>query len=169
MKVFNKEYFCEIWEYLDACKDVEMREDYHPEKNVYSHSLQCVKWAFRETIDTEIIIAALTHDIGKLISPYGHPEYTIKLIGPHLSIKSEWLILNHMRIRDFIDGRMRKLGKVKALMENPWFEDLVLLTRIDKLGRNPNINKFMRLDEIVDRLNNCVDLHFQRNKERGIL
>lgn len=166
MKVFTKQIMCEIFEILDACKDVKMREDYHPEGNVYSHSMQCVRWAFRESIDTDLIIAALVHDVGKLIHAYGHPDYSIKLIGEHLSVKSEWLVLNHMRIKDFLDGKMRKLGKVQELISHPWIVELILLTRIDKLGRNPNITQFMTQDEVVDRLNKCVELHFQRNKEK---
>jgi predicted HD phosphohydrolase len=44
------------------------REEYHPEGDVMQHSLQVVEYAFRETHDHEMVLAALMHDIGKMTS-----------------------------------------------------------------------------------------------------
>jgi len=144
--------FAPLFTALEKCKGVEQREDHHPEGDVFNHSLQALYWAFKESPDVDLIIAAMTHDVGKCIGNLGHHEYSVKMLEGAVSEKTEWLIYNHIRFWDLVLGNTRRQGKVKTLLENPWFPDLAHLARFDKLGRNPNKKIDYDRNEILDKL-----------------
>lgn len=145
---------------LERTKGVTQDPDHHPEGDVFTHSLQMLKWAFRESIDTDLILAAMLHDIGKYENTLGHDKIGATWLEGCASTKTIWLVKNHMRIWYFLLGDMRKLGKVKDLAEHPWLPELVLLARWDKLARNPRARVDYDRDEIKERLNRCANDHF---------
>jgi len=167
MEVFTEEIMGPLFTILEKTRGVEQRADYHPEGDVFNHSLQTMYCAFNETIDTDVILAAMMHDVGKAIEKNGHAQIAYELLQPFLSAKSLWLIKHHMRIRLFLDGHMKKQSKREYLMENAWFTDLILLSRFDLMGRNPNKNMELDRDRITDRLNKYVDIKFKENKLRA--
>lgn len=141
-----------LFDSLEKCCSVQQSEVHHPEGNVFIHSIQVLNMAIKESDDLDLIIAAMLHDIGKQINSLGHEDWSVKLVKGFISEKTEWLILNHMRIWYFILGDMKKLKKVKELYQNKWFNDLILLARWDKMGRNPN--KKIKYDraKIIEKL-----------------
>jgi len=167
MEVFTEEIMCPLFTILERTRGVEQRADYHPEGDVLNHSLQTMYCAFKETIDTDLILAAMMHDVGKALEKDGHAEIAFELLQPFLSAKSLWLIRHHMRVRLFLDGHMKRKSKIDYLLENAWFTDLVLLSRFDLMGRDPNETVDLDREKITERLNRYVDLKFEANKLRA--
>lgn len=160
--VFGLDTMRPIFEILESTQGVTQHEIHHPEGDVFIHSLQVMRWAFRETEDTDLILAAMLHDVGKRENKLGHDKIGAEMIQPFVSAKTEWLVRQHMRVWCFLNGEMKKLSKVKELAGHPWLTELVLLGRWDGLGRNPKQKpKYDRVD-ILDRLNKCVLGHFKK-------
>jgi len=126
------------FEALEACANVKQHPVWHPEGSVLAHSMQIFKWACRESDDHDLVVAALLHDVGKAVNPLGHAEIGVEILGDTISEKTAWLIRNHMRFWDFVEGNMKRLKKVHELRDHMWLPELVMLARWDKLGRNPN-------------------------------
>lgn len=146
------ERFSPLLDALERTSGVAQSPDWHPEGDVFNHSLQVLHWAFRESNDIHLIVAAMLHDIGKSAETYGHESFGVGMLEGYISDKTAWLIKNHMRFWYLVSGEMHKLSSVTELFQNEWLPDLVMLCRWDKKGRNPN--KQMRYDrgEILNRL-----------------
>lgn len=160
MNVFTMETMEPLFVTLEQCRGVSQMEKHHPEGDVFTHSLQVLKWAFRESHDTDLVLSAMLHDVGKIENSRGHEKIAVGMLQPYVSVKTLWLIENHMRIWTLIKGEMRKLGKVKDLSEHPWLPELVLLARWDKMGRNPRARVQYDREYIVNRLNDCAESGF---------
>ncbi len=59
------------------------------------HSLQSATRAHRNSEDTEMVVAALLHDIGDDLAPYSHSEMAAAVLRPFVSEKTYWLIKHH--------------------------------------------------------------------------
>lgn len=59
------------------------------------HSLQTATMAERAGADTDMVVAALVHDIGKIVSNANHPAVSAEIVRPWLSEKAYWIIKNH--------------------------------------------------------------------------
>ena len=141
-----------LFQALENCRGVTQMDIHHPEGDVFVHSVQVLRKALRESTDIDLIFAAMLHDIGKSVNSLGHEQITCKMLNGFISPKTEWLILNHMRIWNFILGEMKKRSKVMELYEHEWLPDLIMLARWDKMGRVPSwIPKYDRTD-IIERL-----------------
>ena len=70
--LFDKKFMEPLFNALERCVGIEQNNKYHPEKDVFNHSLQVLRLAFRETIDTDLILAAMLHDVGKADNKLGH-------------------------------------------------------------------------------------------------
>lgn len=162
--IFTTKFMKPLFTTLEQCQGVKQAKEHHPEGDVFVHSLQVLKWAFKESDDTDLILAAMMHDIGKMENSNGHEKIAVEMLQPYLSPKSLWLIEQHMRVWYLILGEMRKSSKVKELAEHPWLPELVLLARWDKLGRNPNHRVKYNKDLIIEKLNKRVQKHFGENK-----
>lgn len=136
----------------ELLRDVIQRKDYHPELDAFNHSMQVVHHALRESNDIDLILAAMAHDIGKAINPIGHEDIAVGMLKGLVSEKTLWLIENHMRVRYFLNGEMRKLSKVQELASNQWFTSLILLNRWDNMGRNANFNSQYDRVKLLSRL-----------------
>lgn len=150
-----------LFEILERTRGVTQSDDYHPEGDVFIHSVQTMRWAFRETDDTDLILAAMLHDVGKIAGSKGHEEVSVRLVKDLVSVKTCWLIENHMRVWYWLLGNMKKFSKVKNMADHPWLPELVQLARFDKLGRNPNSKVQYDKTEIVGRLVACSERHFR--------
>jgi len=128
---------------IEKTRGVMQQPLFHPEGDVFNHSLQSLHLALRETKDIDLIFAAMLHDVGKMIEGYGHEQHSIDILGDIISEKTRWLILNHMKVWYFLLGDMKKWGKVRSLVKNQWLPDLVHLARIDKMARR-NTNQYVK-------------------------
>jgi predicted HD phosphohydrolase len=163
--IFTEELMNPIFDILENCRGVEQMDEHHPEGDVFTHSLQCYWWACRESKDTDLILAALLHDVGKAVISKGHEKEGLGLLDDLVSAKTLWLIQHHMRFWTYIKGEMRKLGKCLEIANHPWLPELVQLARWDKLARNPKKKVKYDREEIMERLNKIGMSRFERKEK----
>lgn len=163
--IYTPEHMEPLFEMLERCKGRQQMPEHHPEGDVFVHSVQVMDHAFKESYDTDLILAAMLHDIGKYEETHGHEQKAVEWLTPYCSVKTLWLIENHMRFWYFIDGRMRRLGKCLDLAGHPWLPQLCMLARWDKMGRNPNKQVVYNPATIIDRLNKRAAMRFQEVKK----
>ena len=151
--------FDPLFDLVEDCRGVLQESEYHPEGDVYVHSLQCVQIALKESIDPDAIIAALVHDIGKKKGSLGHEDYAVGMLQDLVSPKTLWLVEQHMRVRYYLDGTMKRLGKVKELMNHPWLPELIQLARWDHMARKKISYWSNELDRdaFVEKINNAIE------------
>lgn len=133
---------------------------HHAEENILTHSLQAFNLAKRETDDKELWLAALFHDLGKLTCSEGHEKESVKILKDHgyFNPKVFSIIENHMKIRLYLDGTMRKHSTMERLTNDPWFKEITMVRRYDKMGRLPN-------KPVYDITNVMVDLLAKTNQD----
>ena len=137
---------------LEKFRGVEQHPTWHPEGDVFNHSLQTLRCALRESNDIHLIVAAMLHDVGKQISKLGHEKYSVDLLEDHVSPKTLWLVGNHMRFWNYVMGDMKKLGKVNEMAQHKWFHDLVKVCRWDRMGRQADATPKYDRAWIIERL-----------------
>lgn len=141
---------------LENLRGVSQRKDYHPEKDAFVHSLQVFYIGVRESSDVDLLLAGLFHDVGKAVDTLGHDDYSCRILKGHISEKTEWLIAQHIRIKYLLSGEMKKQSKRRYLLEHKWFNDLILLSKWDTLGRDPNWFPVYDRVEIITRLKKFI-------------
>jgi len=159
--VFDEKNMNPLFEKMEGCKCLKQLPEYHPEKDVFSHLVQTMRWAFRESDDVDLILAAMLHDVGKQVNPLGHAKIAVEILEGQVTLKTLWLIENHMKIWHYVLGDMKKLQKCKGFGNHPWLPELVQLARWDKLGRNPCAKTIYDKKDIIDRLNKSADKHWK--------
>jgi len=150
-----------MFRYVDRLEGVPQLTKHHPEGCVLTHTMQVVGFAFKETIDTDLILAALLHDVGKFVYTHGHEKIAVEWLGDICSVKTLWLIENHRRIWDYLLGDMKRLQKCLELSGHPWLPELVQLARWDKAGRVPGYKPSYDKLVICDRMNKAAMNHFR--------
>jgi HD domain-containing protein len=158
--IFTLEIMEPLFVTLEQCRGIAQMNNHHPEGCVFTHSVQVLYWALKESNDTDLILAAMLHDVGKMENSHGHEKIAVGMLKPYLSAKSLWLIEQHMRVWYLLLGEMRKLSKVKHLVGHPWLPELIHLVRWDKMGRNPMHKPYYDREAIMERLNKCVERRF---------
>ena len=69
---------------LDAIRSLD--EDWTPYPvNRFQHCLQAATRAHADGADDEIVVAALVHDVGDILSPYNHGELAAAMMKPYVS------------------------------------------------------------------------------------
>lgn len=92
--------------------------------NQLLHGLQTATRALRDGAPEEVIVAALCHDIGKVISVENHPAIAAEILKPFVSRETYEIVRTH---QDF-QGRhyYALIGKDPAARlqyaEKPWYE-----------------------------------------------
>lgn len=59
------------------------------------HSLQAATRAHRAGEDEEMVVVALLHDIGDVLSPANHSEVAAALLRPYVSEERYWIVKHH--------------------------------------------------------------------------
>ncbi len=112
--------------------------------NQLEHSLQTATRALRAGATEELIVAALCHDIGKVISIENHPAIAAEILKPYVSQETYEIVRTH---QDF-QGRhyYALLGKNPDAREQytgqPWFERACQFT--DEWDQTPSIPTMTR-------------------------
>jgi predicted HD phosphohydrolase len=60
-----------------------------------THCLQTATRAERDGADTEVVVAALVHDIGKFVSVPNHPAIAAEILKPYVRDEVYWMIKAH--------------------------------------------------------------------------
>ena len=103
-------------------------EDWTPYPiNRYRHCLQSATRAYQDGANEEIIIAALIHDVGDILSPYNHGELAAAILKPYVSEKTRWIVEHHCVFQGFyynhhLGGDRLAREKYK---DSPYYEDCV--------------------------------------------
>ena len=91
------------------------------------HSLQCASRAYRDRADEELVVAALLHDIGDLLSPFNHSELAAAVLRPYVSERTYWIVLHHGLFQSYYyahhTGGDRNARD--AYRDHPWYQDTV--------------------------------------------
>ena len=91
------------------------------------HSLQCASRAYRDGADEELVVAALLHDIGDLLSPFNHSELAAAVLRPYVSERTYWIVLHHGLFQSYYyahhTGGDRQARD--AYRDHPWYQDTV--------------------------------------------
>ena len=137
-------------------KGVEQSPDYHPEGDVFTHTLLLLAELRQPSV--ELALAALLHDVAKRdcaerrpdgrITFYGHAE-----IGAEKAVaicqrlrrsretweRVEWLVRHHLRIAQA--PQMRR-STLRRFLAEPHIDELLELARIDVLASNGNLEAY---------------------------
>ena len=150
-----------IFPELAAAKGCEQPENYHPEGDVFVHSLLTVE-KLGPCPDFALALAALLHDIGKpeASRPAGpknfpeHERFGREIAGDicrRLRLSRQetdrvcWLIHRHLYFREA--GKMRD-STLKRLFAEPGFEELCELARADSLA---SWGRMEHVDYVLER------------------
>lgn len=138
MEDASKEDFLAVMDYEDefnaglvdrliaALKSLD--EDWTPYPiNRYQHSLQAATRAHEDGADEELVVAALIHDIGDILSPYNHGEVAAAIAKPYMSEKACWILKHHCVFQGFYYNHHLcgdRLAREKY-KDSPYYEDCV--------------------------------------------
>lgn len=148
-------------------RGVSQNPKWHPEGDVFTHTQSVVQELKKESF--ELQLAAILHDIGKPstfgvkdngdITAHGHADVGADMaegICRRLKLSVDqterivWLIRNHMKLHS--DPKEMKTSTLRRLVANPFFEDLVKLTRADDLGSNGDTSALDALEARIAQL-----------------
>lgn len=59
------------------------------------HCLQSASRALADGASDEVVVAALLHDVGELLSPSNHGEIPASMLAPYISPKTHWVLAHH--------------------------------------------------------------------------
>ncbi|KAF0682542.1 Aste57867_25340 [Aphanomyces stellatus] len=63
--------------------------------DLFEHSLQCATRAMEDGADEEMIVCALLHDVGEMLSPCNHGEIAGAILRPYVSPEHYWMLAHH--------------------------------------------------------------------------
>ena len=91
------------------------------------HSLQCATRAYRDGAGEEMVVAALLHDVGDLLSPHNHSELAAAVLRPYVSERAYWIVRHHGLFQSYYyahhTGGDRHARD--AYRAHPWYQDAV--------------------------------------------
>lgn len=61
----------------------------------YEHSLQTATRASRDGARTDLVVAAVLHDIGEGLAPANHSEVAAAILEPYLDEEATWVVRHH--------------------------------------------------------------------------
>jgi poly(A) polymerase len=148
----------EFWPELAALNDVDHSKEFHPEGNVWNHTLETFRYrkpAASGAFDLRLSLALLLHDSGKPISASfgnhrfdGHAELGAQAAArflerlefePSLIQDIFYLVKNHM-----LPAALKRLPLTKTaeIMASPLFPTLMELYRCDESSSFKGLNEF---------------------------
>ena len=120
-------------------ENVKQSPKYHPEGDALYHSLQVFDLACDELpYDEEFLLAALLHDVGKAIDDQEHVAAGLEALDGYITERTAWLIEHHMEAQQLLDHELGARAR-RRLQENESYEELLLLARCDRRGRQSGV------------------------------
>ena len=155
-------HFKEIFSLIDVIQPIE----YHPEGDVFTHSMQILDGVSSITQDACTRFAALTHDLGKSLTPpevlphhYNHDQNGIPLVRNlcnRLKLPNEWRKLaitvcsEHMKAGIF--EKMNINSKVSFLERNyKYLKELEIIAKVD--SKNNQLTFYNLGKELIENIN----------------
>ncbi|MBL8828253.1 MAG: HD domain-containing protein [Planctomycetaceae bacterium] len=141
---------------LTPLEAVKQSPKFHPEGDALYHSLQVFDLACDELpYDEEFLLAALLHDVGKAIDPYDHVQAALEALEGTVGERTQWLIEHHMEAHALREGTLGARAW-RRLRESEYYEDLLLLGKCDRGGREKGVET-SDLDEALVYLRDLAD------------
>jgi tRNA nucleotidyltransferase/poly(A) polymerase len=142
---------------ITAMKGVLQSAEWHPEGDVFEHTMCCLEKA--GDARGELALAVLLHDVGKPRAQDGKGFAGHEKIGADMADaiarrlklsnrereEAVWLVHNHMK---FAVAREMKESTLRRLMSEPLFDDLAELHRIDALASAGDLKDY---DFVMER------------------
>ncbi|MEK9742892.1 MAG: multifunctional CCA addition/repair protein [Gammaproteobacteria bacterium] len=135
----------EVFPELNALKGVPQRADFHPEGDVYQHTMMAVDAASVLTRDARVRFAALVHDLGKSATPpaewpkhHGHERRGVSLVRnlcDRLRVPTEYRDLACMVTAEHLLMHRLEELRPETILE--------LLNRLDGFRRPDRIRPFI--------------------------
>lgn len=140
---------------IDAMKGVEQSPDYHPEGDVFTHTMLTLSHLDSPT--ETLAYGCLLHDVGKpvcirrdeeRITFYGHTEKGAEMAEEILKRlkrsrttreRVAYLVRNHLR---HLQAPQMRLSTLKRFLGEEGIEELLELTRIDALSANGDLQHY---------------------------
>jgi tRNA nucleotidyltransferase (CCA-adding enzyme) len=155
-------HFKEIYALINVIQPIE----YHPEGDVFTHSMQVLDGVSNITSDTATKFAALTHDLGKALTPkeilphhYDHDKNGItpvRSLCNRLKLPNEWkklaLVVCYEHMKAGIFEKMSINSKVSFLERNyKYLKELELIAKID--SKNNNLSFYNLGKDLIKNIN----------------
>jgi hypothetical protein len=141
---------------LVPLESVKQDPRWHPEGDALYHSLQVFELARRaKPWDEELIVAALLHDVGKAIDRADHVNAALEALEGSITPRTEFFIAHHMDAHAYQEGKLGHRAGVR-LAHSEDFDDLIQLSKWDKLGRVPGA-QVCSLDEALAYIRSVAD------------
>jgi tRNA nucleotidyltransferase/poly(A) polymerase len=143
---------------IEALRGVLQSADFHPEGDVFAHTMLCLEKLDPERHGEPLALAVLLHDVAKpacaarqpdgRISFHGHCEQGAVVaaeIVQRLRRSREtgeqvaWLVANHLR---HVQAAQMRVATLKRFLAQPLIDELLELTRIDTLSSSGNLEAY---------------------------
>ncbi len=143
---------------IAAMKGVEQSADYHPEGDVFVHTLLLLSQIPAGAPET-LALGCLLHDVGKPVTAarrddgritfYGHTdrgaEMAVALVQRLKRSRETWerveyLVRNHLRL---VSAPEMRLSTLKRMLAEDGFDELLWLARLDALASNGDLQYVM--------------------------
>ncbi|MEE2716666.1 MAG: phosphohydrolase [SAR324 cluster bacterium] len=69
--------------------------------NNYRHCLQSATMVYRDGGDDEAVVVALFHDLGFIVCPHNHGEFSATLLANYVSEQHYWMLRHHALFLDY--------------------------------------------------------------------
>ncbi|MEB2308612.1 MAG: CCA tRNA nucleotidyltransferase [Candidatus Brocadiaceae bacterium] len=164
----------EILPEISQMKGVRQPENFHPEGDVFVHTLLCLS-KLEPLVEQEmkkrsftLAMGVLLHDIGKTVTFKESDRIRFNLhekVGADMAAKIcdrlklsnvekeriVWLVLKHLC---FKDAQKMRMNKLKRLFANEGYQELAELCRIDALASSGNLSDYHFCQEMFNKLSN---------------
>ena len=154
----------EILPEVSEMKGVRQPENFHPEGDVFVHTLLCLSKMNNPT--WTLAMGVLLHDIGKTVTFEETDRIRFNLhekVGADMAKKIcnrlktsndekeriVWLVMKHLYFKDV---QKMRLSKLKRLFANEGYPELAELCRIDALSSSGDLSDYYYCQEMLGRL-----------------
>lgn len=88
------------------------------------HSLQAATRALRDGADTDMVVAALVHDVGDELAPENHSQMAAAVLRPYVRAEVTWTVLMHGAFQMIYYGHHLDMDQHARdeHRDHPWFD-----------------------------------------------